>query len=418
LLKTEILSIGTEIATGQNLDTNSQWLSLRLAEAGIPVHFHTTVDDDLEDNVAVFRLAAARANLVICTGGLGPTADDLTREALAKAAGVELVHDEASFASIREMFAKRNREMPERNKLQALFPAGATPIPNPNGTAPGIWLEIGDSLFVCLPGVPREMFAMFTDWVLPRLRERFGGGQTIVYRILRSFGSGESHIEAMLGDLIRRGRDPEVGITASEATISLRIIASGATHADAYAKTVPDAAFIRQRLGDLVFGEDDDELQTVVGKLLAEQGKTVATAESCTGGLIGHLLTEVPGSSRYYVGGAVVYSNALKTTLAGVPAAMIEQHGAVSPQVAEALARGCRERFGADYGIGVTGVAGPDGGTPTKPVGLVYVGLAHAGGAEVAVYNWPAERSAVKLRSAKTALNVLRLHLLKTNAAD
>jgi nicotinamide-nucleotide amidase len=413
-LKTEILSIGTEIATGQNLDTNSQWLSVRLAEAGIPVHFHTTVCDDLEDNLGVFRQAAERADLVIASGGLGPTADDLTREALAKAAGVDLVHDEASFASIREMFTKRNREMPEQNKVQALFPTGATPIPNPNGTAPGIWFEFGNALFVCLPGVPREMFAMFTDWVLPRLRERFGGGRTIVYRTLRCFGSGESHIEAMLGDLIRRGRDPEIGITASEATISLRITGAGATREEAFAKTVSDAAFIRERLGDLVFGEDDDELQTVVGKLLAERGKTVATAESCTGGLVGHLLTEVPGSSRYYVGGAVVYSNELKTALTGVPAAMIHQHGAVSPQVAEALATGCRERFGADFGIGITGVAGPDGGTPTKPVGLVYVGLAHANGVEVVPYNWPAERSAVKLRSAKTALNVLRLHLLKS----
>src|SRR5882724_11312845 len=169
-MKAEILSIGTEITTGQNLDTNAQWLSRRLAEIGVPVHFHTTVGDDLEDNIAVFRHAVQRAELVVCSGGLGPTADDLTREVLARTAGVDLILDEASLAQIRGMFTSRNREMPERNQVQAMFPAGATPIPNPNGTAPGIWLESAGSLVVCLPGVPREMFAMFTDWVLPRLK--------------------------------------------------------------------------------------------------------------------------------------------------------------------------------------------------------------------------------------------------------
>jgi nicotinamide-nucleotide amidase len=274
-------------------------------------------------------------------------------------------------------------------------------------------MDVRGSVVVCLPGVPREMFAMFSDWAAPRIRARFGGDRAIVFRTLRCFGSGESHIETLLGDLIRRGRDPEIGITASEATISLRILATGATPEEAAAKAAPDAAFIRERLGFLVYGEDDDELHTVVGSMLVERGETVATAESCTGGLIGHLLTETPGSSRYFFGGVVAYSNEAKTAFVDVPAETIAAHGAVSPETAAALASGCRKRFGTDYGIGVTGIAGPDGGTSEKPVGLVYVALAHAGGVEIGQYNWPAERSAVKLRSAKTALNLLRLHMLK-----
>jgi nicotinamide-nucleotide amidase len=413
-MNAEILSIGTELLLGRNLDTNSQWLSARLSELGVPVACHTTIGDDRAVNVEAFRAAAARSALVLVTGGLGPTLDDLTREVLAEVAGVSLVLDQQSLEHIEAMFARRSRPMPARNRVQAMIPQGSIVIPNPNGTAPGIWMEVGGSVFVCLPGVPKEMYPMFTDWVAPRLAERFGGGRATVVRTIRTFGTGESHIEEMLGDMIRRGRDPEVGITASDATITLRIVAHGATPLEAHAKAEPDVAFVRDRLGPLVYGEDDETMADAVGRLVGARKQTLATAESCTGGLIGHMLTEVPGSSAYYLGGFVVYSNQAKTHFCDVPASMIAEFGAVSPQVAEALAVGVRSRFKADFGIGVTGVAGPGGGTPTKPVGLVYIAVADADGVEVLQSNWPADRSTVKIRSAKSALNLLRLRLLKS----
>lgn len=412
-MNAEILSIGTELLLGRNLDTNSQWLSARLSEMGVVVTHHTTVGDDRSDNVAAFRTAIGRSSLIVTTGGLGPTQDDLTREVLADVAGVPLVLDEPSLQQIEAMFSRRGRPMPERNRTQAYFPQGATVIPNPNGTAPGIWMDVGGAVVVCLPGVPKEMFPMFRDWCAPRIRDRFGGGRATVVRTLRTYGTGESHIEEMLGNLIARGRDPEVGITASEATISLRIVSRGLTPEEAVAKAEPDVRFIRERLGVFVYGEEDEDLAAVVGRMLAERNQTLATAESCTGGLIGHQLTEIPGSSKYYLGGLVVYSNDAKVKFCGVPEAMLAAHGAVSPQVAEALAMGVRERFSSDYGIGVTGVAGPGGGTEDKPVGLVYIAVADKNGCEVLKSNWPADRSSIKIRSAKSALNLLRLRMLK-----
>jgi len=412
-LNAELLSIGTELVIGRSLDTNSQWLSTRLSEMGVGVTHHTTVGDDHADNIDAFRTAARRSALVIVTGGLGPTRDDLTREVLAEVAGVPLALDEASLHHIEAMFARRNRPMPERNRTQAYLPQGATPIPNPNGTAPGIWMEVGSSVVVCLPGVPAEMYAMFNEWVAPRVRERFGGARATVVRTIRTFGTGESHAEELLGDLITRGRDPEVGITASEATITLRVVAHGANPEEASAKAARDVAFIREKLGTLVYGEDDETLATAVGRLLSERRQTLATAESCTGGLVGHMLTEIPGSSAYYLGGLIVYSNEAKSKFCDVPLSLLEQFGAVSPQVAQALAQGVRARFNADFGVGVTGVAGPGGGTAAKPVGLVYIAVADANDCQVIQSNWPADRSSIKIRSAKTALNLLRLRLLK-----
>jgi len=411
-MKAEILSIGTELVLGKNLDTNAQWLSARLSEIGVSTTYHTTVGDDRAECIEILRAAVDRSQLVVVTGGLGPTLDDLTREVLAEVAGRSLVLDEPSLEHIEAIFARRSRPMPARNRTQAMFPEGSTVIPNDNGTAPGIWMEVGDSVVVCLPGVPKEMFPMFLDWAAPRIAARFGGGRATVVRTIRTYGTGESHIEELLGDMIRRGRDPEVGITASEATITLRIVAHGATPEEAAAKAEPDVAFIRERLGTLIYGEDDETLATAVGKLLAEKGETLATAESCTGGLIGHTITEIPGSSDYYLGGFVVYSNEAKTNFCDVPTEMLEEFGAVSRQVAEALAKGARKKFGSDYGIGVTGIAGPGGGAPMKPVGLVYIAVADADGCEVLQTNWPADRSSIKLRSAKSALNLLRLRLL------
>jgi nicotinamide-nucleotide amidase len=411
-MKAEIISIGSELTSGQNLDTNCQWLSLRLAGMGIAVGWHTTVADDLEANVEAFRIAAQRAGLVLVSGGLGPTLDDLTREALAQAAGVELVSHEESLEQIRQMFARRNRTMPERNRVQALFPAGTEPIPNANGTAPGIWMRLGDAHIAAMPGVPSEMYAMFESQVRPRLARLGLGGSVLIQRKINCFGAGESAVEEKLLDLTRRGHVPEVGITVSDATISLRILARGASAEEVRRQIEPVERTIRERLGSLVFGSEDEDLHDVVVRLLEEKWLTLATAESITAGQVAERLARVPGASQCLVGGVVAYDNRVKNALLGVPQDLLDVYGAVSAPVAEAMAVGCRTRLQSDLAVSTTGVAGPGGGTPDKPVGLVYVGLAWEGGSEAVAFSWGGTRTEIQSRTAKLALNRVRLHLL------
>jgi competence/damage-inducible protein CinA-like protein len=411
-MKAEIISVGSELTSGQNLDTNSQWLSQRLAEIGITVGWHTTVGDDLDDNVAAFRVAAERAGLVLITGGLGPTQDDLTRDALAKLADVELVFDQPSFDHIQQLFAQRHRTMPERNRVQALFPAGAEPIPNANGTAPGIWMKVDQTVLVAMPGVPSEMKAMFDHHVRPRLLNLNLGGRVLVQRKINCFGAGESAIEQKIMDLTRRGQRPEVGITASDATISLRILARAANLLEAQLLIAPVELTIRERLGSLVFGVEDEELQDAAIGLLKERRQTVATAESVTAGLVAHRLGQVPGASACLLGGIVAYDTRIKTDLLGVPQSLIQEKGVISAAVVEAMAIGCRARLGADFGLSTVGLAGPGGGTQEQPVGLVYAGLAWDGGVVSRTYNWIGTRAEIQSRTAKLALNLLRLHLL------
>jgi competence/damage-inducible protein CinA-like protein len=411
-MKAEIISVGSELTSGQNLDTNSQWLSQRLAELGIAVGWHTTVADDLNDNIAAFGIAAQRAELVIITGGLGPTQDDLTREALARTAGVELVFHEESFAQVQEMFVKRGRTMPERNRVQALFPAGAEPIPNTHGTAPGVRMALGHCVLFAMPGVPSEMHAMFESQVKPQLLKMGWGSGVLLQRKINCFGSGESAVEQKLLDLTRRGYVPEVGITVSDATISLRILARAANVAEAQAQIAPVEQTIRERLGDLVFGVGEQELEDSVLRLLAEKRRTLATAEGVTAGLVTRRLGQVPGASAWFRGGLVAYENRLKIEMLAVPGALIDAHGAVSAEVAEAMAVGCRTRFQTDLAVSTVGIAGPGGGSSAKPVGLVYVGLAWGTGASVQSFSWIGTRAEVQSRTAKLALNRVRLHLL------
>ncbi len=413
-LKAEIISIGSELVSGQNLDTNSRWLSGELGSLGIATAFHTTIGDDMDDNVAAFRIAAGRADLVLTTGGLGPTQDDLTRDALALAAGVGLREDPDSLAAIAALFARRNRPMSDRNRLQASLPEGAEALPNPVGTAPGIWMTIGRAAFGAMPGVPSEMRRMFQEQVIPRLRQRHWVERAIVHRKIALFGKGESDIEAEALDLTARGRSPEVGITASDATIRFRIRGEGLTPEAAWAQTEETAALIRARFGPLIVGEDSADVADALVEQLKRTGATLATAESCTGGLVAHLITAIPSVSAHYLGGVVSYANEAKTAMLGVPPELIREHGAVSAEVAAAMAQGARERFDSDLAISTAGVAGPGGGTAEKPVGLVSLGLATRDTLMTRRIDVGPEqpRDIIQRRSSKQALNWARLALL------
>ncbi len=413
-MRTEVISIGSELTTGRNLDTNAQWLSRRLAEIGIPVHWHTTVADDLDANLETFRLATQRCGLVLCTGGLGPTQDDLTREVLAKVAGVGLVQDDESLRRIEEMFSRRNRPMPPTNRVQALMPAGATPLPNDRGTAPGVWMKIGSCVVAAMPGVPSEMYLMFENQVRPRLLELGIARGIYIERKISTFGMGESQIEEKLLDLTKRGHIPEVGITASDATISLRIFVEAASREEAAVQIEPIEKIIRDRLGDLVFGADEEDLNDVLMRLLRNQKKTLSVAEGVSGGQLASKLTQVPGASAWFHGGLIAYDDATKVRLLEVPYELIERHGVVSAEVAEAMAAGCRKLMNTDIAISTVGIAGPDGGSASHPVGMVFAGLAWQGGTTSRASNWVASRGEVQSRTAKMGLNLARLHLMKT----
>lgn len=409
-----VISIGNELTLGQTVDTNTAWLSRRLAEIGIRVRIHSMVADDLDAIRAELERGCELADLVLVSGGLGPTADDLTRDALAALLGVELCRDEKSVEEIRAFFAARHRDMPESNLVQAMFPAGSVPISNTCGTAPGIRAAWKRAAIFIMPGVPREMKVMYDRDVLPAIAPMAGEG-VILATTLYTYGLGESQVGERIVDLMARGRNPTVGTTAQQTVIGVRVHAHGLTAAEARHLLERDCAEIRRRLGLLVFGENNDALSAAVGHLLMEQRKTLSTAESCTGGGLARQLTDVAGSSAYFVQGVVSYANEAKSRLLGVSAEMIGRHGAVSREVAEAMAVGCRQISGSDYSVSITGIAGPTGGSPDKPVGLVFIGLADGSGCDVTEHRLgdSLTREEVRDRSCKQALNRLRLKLLR-----
>lgn len=426
-----VVSIGDELVLGQTADTNAAWLSARLAELGVAVVEHVTVGDNQSDIEAALRRSAAE--VLVATGGLGPTEDDLTRRAAAAALGAELAPDEASQAQIERFFQRLGRPMAERNRVQALIPRGCRAIPNETGTAPGIEALLpraqgagqaadggrtGKGVGVWaffLPGVPGEMKAMFRAAVQPRLTELLaaGGGKgVIVSRTLHVIGAGESNVAERLDNLMERGRNPAVNTTAALGMVSIRINARAADEEAARALIGPVEAQVRERLGALVYGADEETLGEVAGRLLREQGATVTTAESCTGGLLGKLFTDVPGASDYFRCGWVAYSNEAKTALLGVKKGVLAEHGAVSEPVVRQMATGARRGAGTDYALAVTGIAGPSGGTPEKPVGLVYLALAAGDGVQVERWVLPGDRDGVRQRSVLVALDMLRRRLL------
>lgn len=408
-----ILSVGDELVTGQTLDTNARWLAAELTRGGVHVARHVTVGDELERLTVSIRHALAAADVVILTGGLGPTADDLTRHALAGALGLPLEENAAALAQIVAFFERWQRPMADSNRFQALMPRGCHVIPNPRGTAPGIHYRNENKQLFALPGVPGEMKAMFAESVAPAIVLP-GGAVTLVGR-LNTFGMSEAKLGEAIADLMLRDRNPLVGTTASQAIISVRIIAQGHNEAAARSLLEADKHEVRRRLGTAVFGEEDDSLQAATARLLLDRALTIATAESCTGGLLANWLTDIPGSSAYFLRGYVTYSNESKSELLGVPRALLESAGAVSAEVAEAMAAGCRAAAAADRALAITGIAGPGGGSADKPVGLVYVALADPNSVQARrlLLGMHLTRAEIRDRACKSALNLLRLHLLE-----
>jgi nicotinamide-nucleotide amidase len=419
----EVIAIGDELTSGHRLDTNSQWLAERLCELGIVPLYHTTVGDDLAANVRVFRNAVERADVVVATGGLGPTADDLTREAVAQAAGVSLELDAASLTHIESMFARRNRPMPSTNQIQAMFPQGSRVVPNPHGTAPGIDLSIprpgaGEARVFCLPGVPVEMREMWTATVAPAIAGLSGPKRQVIrhYRI-KCFGVGESELEQMLPDLIRRGRDPMVGITVSAATITLRITAAAESETACQQKMAPTIATIHECLGDLVYGLEDDRLEQVVCRQLAAARSTVATWEVGTRGLVSWLLCdaaaewmEAESAAELARGGGSADESAPITTVSRGGRLRPFAHGAVlADQVAAeghdigGMADQTRRDHGADFGLAVGGFTQDS----------IDIAVASSDGIERLRYSRAGHPDIVVKRAAKQALNALRMTLLR-----
>ena len=408
--KASIVSIGNEILNGQTVDTNAAYLSRELFSIGIPVINSHTVGDDVDSIVGVLKLASSDADIVLVTGGLGPTDDDLTRQAFGKLVGTELQLQNELLERIRSFFADRNLQMSAKNRIQAYIPAGTKALANNLGTASGIMAEVEDKLLIAMPGVPSEMKRMFEESVLPEMK-RVAGGQAVVIRKLKCFGAGESTISELLGGLCQRGRNPLINCTVGQGVITLAIVATAKDKNTAQRMAEKDEKLLRNALGKMVYGTGEQSLAEVVGRKLAKHKKTIAVAESCTGGTLAKLLTDVPGASRYFTHGWVTYSNEAKIGELGVPAELIEKYGAVSEQIAESIARCARKKAGTSFAIGITGIAGPTGASGQKPVGLVYISIDSDAGLETGRFIFPGDRESIRLRAAQTALNMLRLKL-------
>ena len=417
----ELINTGTELLLGRVLNTHQQWLCRQLADLGYRVSRQVTVADSAADIENAVREALGRADLIITTGGLGPTSDDLTRDQIAQMLGKKLHENPAVLAHISQFFETRKRPMPERTRLQAQVPEGAQVLSNSYGTAPGLALRVAPNSFrdngkaswlIMLPGPPRELHPMFIQTVVPLLRRELPLADEFVCRTLRATGIGESQVEQkvdrLLQPLIATGL--ELGYCARPGEVDVRLAAHGA---EAERLVREAESFVRSQLGPYIYGTEEDELETVVIKLLAERGQTLGMAESCTGGLLAHRLTNVPGASTVLLAGFVTYSNQSKQELLGVQSATLASHGAVSELVAQEMAEGARRGTGAHYALSVTGIAGPTGGTSTKPVGTVFIGLAMPAETVVERHYNPLDRQTFKQVTVQQALELLRRKVLQ-----
>jgi nicotinamide-nucleotide amidase len=411
-MKAEIIAVGSEMLTPFRVDTNSLLLTDELNKLGIEVARKVIVGDDRAGLRETFREALERAELVIAIGGLGPTEDDVTREAVAELLGRKLLLNEEILRGIQERFRRFGRQMSETNKRQAMVPEGASVLENKRGTAPGLWMEERGRILVLLPGPPNEMKAMFEAQVRARL-EKVSSGQRLYTRELRVAGLPESEIDQRIAPIYTGYTDAQTTILAAPGEIQVHLRAWSGDAAAASKMLDEMVERIRFALGEAVFSTKGEEMETVVANALNQNHATIAVAESCTGGLVAQRLTSIPGSSSYFLGGVVCYSNELKSAWADVPAELIEAKGAVSAEVAIALAEGIRRSTGAQLGIGITGIAGPSGGTPEKPVGTVHIALANESATKVRSMHFPGDRERIRLYASQTAMDLVRRYFLQ-----
>jgi nicotinamide-nucleotide amidase len=411
-MKAEIVSTGTELLLGETLNTSAHYVTGKLSSMGIEVDYHTTVGDNPERLEQVLRQAIGRSDLLITTGGLGPTVDDLTKELVAKVLDIEMVLDPASLEHIKQFFGRRKAPMPLNNEKQAYFPKDSKILPNPIGTAPGAIIGKNGKIVIILPGPPFEMTPMFDNYVWSELQQTIEPDvERMNERVLKVFGMGESAIEEVLADLMGLP-NLSMALLAKRAEMHIRLVSRSPKDPRTAEEALNRAEEeIRRRLGNKVFGCDQETMIGIVGQLLKNEYLTIATAESCTGGLLGAALTQEPGSSGFYLGGVISYSNSLKQRLLGVSEENLLKYGAVSEQVAREMAEGIRLKAGSDLAISTTGIAGPDGGSDQKPVGLVYVGLATPEGVQVEKIQLYGERESVRQLTVQAALNKVRLYV-------
>jgi len=410
-MQAELIFTGSELLLGHIVNTHAQYLGERLAAAGIEVTLNTTVGDDGTRMRQVLGQAVQRCDLIIITGGLGPTTDDITAETVAGILGLPLVADPDSLVKIRELFHKRGQKMAQSNLKQAYFPAGSQILSNKVGTAPGALIERDKKTIIMLPGPPRELSVMFEESVWPFLLAKADPGSAVKYKIFKLTGISESAVQDLLEDLGGQG-NPGIAYIAKPGEIQVRLSARSGKERQAEELLAELSRRVQPRIDKYIFACDDEMLEEMVGKLLLARGLSIGTAESCTGGLVAARLTEVPGSSAYFKGGVVSYSNEMKSDILGVSMSVLERFGAVSKETAMAMAQGVRERTGAEIGLATTGIAGPAGGTPAKPTGLVYISLAADDGIFYREYRFPGFRPAVRQGTVNAALHMVKQYLV------
>ena len=411
-----IISTGEELRHGHVVDTNSAFIARHLSLRGFYLRRLVTVGDDAAEIKAEVLRAAGDSAIIVMSGGLGPTADDRSRHAVAAAAGKELAEDPDSVEHIRSLLQRHGRELTPENRRQAMFPSGSHIFPNARGTARGFACAIGSTVAAVIPGVPDEMRAMFTEEVVPFLLERFRPSNQVVVATANIFGVPESAVDAEIGRLMEPGRNPSVGVTANDSIIQVCVTARAPSKEEAERLAQTDIRSLKQVFGEALFGPGEQTLAAALSELLEQQNLTISVAESCTGGLVGDMLTDVAGISRFLLADLVCYSDKAKVELLGVPPGRIRTFGAVSPEVAESMAAGARKATGSDIGLSTTGIAGPSGGSARKPVGLVYVGLSLGAETYAERLNLSGDRMRIKDRAAKHAINQVRLALVRKAA--